>query len=374
VQKELTGGISSRLLEYSLYESYRDAMAEDYGLTTAELEDVVRHRMDAQERDVSRDALGQVHIKNELMMKGLDAIGDAIRRSDLTPEEKELQLADLPARLARFKEGVIANVMAQMPEFTREFGIRSVEDFDALASALHHGRAMQAAGGAAVGLGKTAASLEYIGGLFEEKVRLGGNAYLRERSEEMDRRVMVNEQINALSHEFNRAKTTLFGVDAAAIGQGVYSVAETAALAALTGPLAPEIAVARYGRAAMMFNSAAKVAPVAAFMAGRQASATYDDAIRRNFSTDQAEDLALKAGSIGFLTTLVFSAAGAGGVEGIASGAARQALRESLRGTAKDALREGMKAAGKGMLGEMAEEQAITRWRPRWCKPSSTRA
>lgn len=32
--------------------------------------------------------------------------------------------------------------------------------------------------------------------------------------------------------------------------------------------------------------------------------------------------------SIGFLTTLVFSAAGAGGVEGIASSAARQALRE----------------------------------------------
>ena len=63
------------------------------------------------------------------------------------------------------------------------------------------------------------------------------------------------------------------------------------ALAALTGPLAPEIAAVRHGRAVMMFNSAAKVAPVAAFMAGRQASATYDDAIRRNFSTDQAEDL-----------------------------------------------------------------------------------
>jgi hypothetical protein len=95
-------------------------------------------------------------------------------------------------------------------------------------------------------------------------------------------------------------------------------------------------------------------------MAGRQASATYDDAIRRNFSTDQAEDLALKAGSIGFLTTVIFSAAGAGGVEGIASGAARQALRESLRGTARNALRESLMAGGKGLLGEMAEEQIIT--------------
>ncbi len=66
-------------------------------------------------------------------------------------------------------------------------------------------------------------------------------------------------------------------------------------------------------------------------MAGRQASATYDDAIRRNFSTDQAEDLALKADSIGFLTTLVFSAAGAGGVEGIASGARRKALIDRFR-------------------------------------------
>jgi hypothetical protein len=355
----------------AMYQRYRDAMAEEYGLTTAELEDVLRHRMDAQEHAVSRDALGQVHIKNELMIRGVEEISTAIQRSDLTPEEKELLMADLPARFARFKKGVISNVMEQMPEFARDFGIRSVDDFNALVSALHEGRAMQAAGGAAVGIGKTVASLEYIGGLFEEKLRFGGKSYLKERSEEIDRRVMVNEQINALSHEFNRAKTTLFGVDAAAIGQGVYSVAETAALAALTGPLAPEIAVARYGRAAMMFNSAAKVAPVAAFMAGRQASATYDDAIRRNFSTDQAEDLALKAGSIGFLTTVLFSAAGAGGVESIASGAARQALRESLRGTARSALRESLMAAGKGLLGEMAEEQIISpRWTPHWCRRS----
>jgi hypothetical protein len=57
---------------------------------------------------------------------------------------------------------------------------------------------------------------------------------------------------------------------------------------------------------------------------------------------------------------VLFSAAGAGGVEGIASGAARQALRESLRGTARNALRESLMAGGKGMLGEMAEEQIIT--------------
>jgi len=51
---------------------------------------------------------------------------------------------------------------------------------------------------------------------------------------------------------------------------------------------------------------------------------------------------------------------GAGGVESIASGAAREALRESLRSSVRSAWKEGAKAFGKGILGELGEEELIT--------------
>ena len=110
----------------------------------------------------------------------------------------------------------------------------------------------------------------------------------------------------------------------------------------------------------MAFNAAAKVAPAASIFGVRQGFATYDQAIAAGKSPAEATRLAWCSGLIEGATTVAFSAIpGAGGLESITAGSAREAFRRTLGESVRSAWKEGAKAFGKGVLGEMGEEELI---------------
>lgn len=385
-------GVSEQSLEErkAIYDETRNNIAAKYGLKPEEVEDVLKHRFDAQEEPVSRDAFGQVHYKTDLLFKGEDEIKKAIEASDLGGRVKRSEIAAIPEQLARFKSSVVESTLKNHPALSEEIGLEHTpksddpdyqkvidENYRLIGEDVSEsrlGNELNAAGSAAF---RTGADLTRLAGSVLQRGLASAAEVPWEESRkqsqmgedtanELD---VVREGLEsrvALSNALNGEKLKIFGASGGVVGQGAYSIMESAALAAATGPLAPEISAARIAnmgkagqRLATAFNAVSKVAPVGGITGVRQGFDVYEQAKELNLSDEKATELAWTSGVIEAATTMAFSGLGAGGVEDIASGAGREALRQSLRQSAKNAWVAGAKAFAGGTLGELAEEETI---------------
>lgn len=352
------------------YTKLRDEVAADFKLSPEELDDVVKHRLDLQEEPVSRDALGTPYVKNEVLAQGADATAAAINNSTLPWSMKQRMVEGLPERLNQWKEAKVNEIVERSPELASFLGLQSpVEDptntetkgdlpagyryqtadekFSRLTSALNEGRGSQGASGAVAGL-------------------LGSVGMLPTGSEQTPQFLRdsekITQQINAASADLNTSKTQIFGTDAAAFGQGAYSVSEAIVIGALTGGLGAPIAAERIARLgkwgtalANGFNAAAKVAPGAGFAAAKTGSQTYDQALAAGKTPEEASKLAFTSAAFEFGVTTLFSGIKLGGVEDIGAALANPAAREAFKG----GIRQFVGKTALGIAGEELEEIGI---------------
>jgi len=277
---------------------------------------------------------------------------------------------DLPERLAKFKEGVVDTVLSQHPELAKDLGVGRLkldpsnaetrgnvpagyrtptadEDFATIVDGLNKGRTSQGFSGAVAGALGTA-------GLLPGK-----------NGEDADRALKSRESLNQLSAELNRSKTQIFGTDAAAFGQGAYSVAEAIGLGAITGGEGALPALARLeklGGASAKFakglTAASRVAPIAGLSATKQGIQTYDQAISAGKTPVQAAKLAATSAAIEFGVTTVFSAFGHGGTEAVG----QQLVGDAAKKTFATGVKGFIKGTAKGILDEQLEENLIAAW------------
>lgn len=371
------GGYSQEQYQ-EIYNQQRDATADAYGLTTEQLDDVVRHRMDVQEAPVSRDALGMVHVKPSLLSKPKEEIEKAIKSSDLPESIKSNEIEGLDKRLSEFKLSVVNNILTNHPEFARNNGISlnvpggpqseggSVdENFKKINDALSSNRLENEATAFAGAAFETISDLDrFSRGDGKAITRFGGEEVVPglPPGVEMSTAPSTAEQISqtlqskvAIGNELKKESMRIFGATGGAIGAGAESVVESLGIAALTRGFVPPVA-AGASRTAQAANRLAQVAPVASIFGARQGVRTYEQALEQGLSEDEAQRLGWSAGVIEGGITALFSTAGFGGIEDIGSNAGKQAMRESV----KSAFREAAKTGGKSIFGELTEEQVIS--------------
>lgn len=347
-------GFSDRTTEESRgqYESARDAVAEQFGFKSEELDDVVKHQLDAQKEPVSRDAFGTVHIKNDVLFKGADEVKKAIESSNLPASTKAKQLNGLDGRLSAFEANVVETAAKNYPEYAEFIGLNGENDFKKITDSLVSGVAENESTALVNGLRSSGVSilnaLNKLPGSREDRSNLFASV-----ADQVDRSRKIDEGQLALSGEIQKDKLRFLGTTGGTVGSGVGSVIESAAVAYATGGLVPTISGAGRGVAAV--NAALKVAPVASIFGARQGMQTYDQALKAGIDEKEATRLGVVSGLIEGGLTTAFSALGLGGIESIAAGATKEAVKK----TATSALKESFKALGKGVLGEELEENTI---------------
>ncbi|RYZ46565.1 MAG: hypothetical protein EOO72_01635, partial [Myxococcaceae bacterium] len=265
----------------AMYGSLLDEAVLDSGLKAEDLDDVVRHQLDAQREDVSRDAFGALHFRNRVVIRGVEAMRRAVEDADhLSPLEKARLTDGLPQRHARFVENLVTNVMRDMPELAAALGVRSVEDYGKITSALNDSVPEQFMGGF------NGAADSSIGGAYHLLGHAEGwvtpdsrTPWAERRSRRLKDNSAANFQLNDLSRTFHGEQTAFLGLDAGLYGQGAWGAVESVAITGLTAPLVPAFTVANHARLTLALNSMAKVAPAAAIFGTRKGISTYDGAI-----------------------------------------------------------------------------------------------
>ena len=334
------------------YESTRNAVAEQFGFKPEELDDVVKHQLDAQKEPVSRDAFGTVHIKNDVLFKGADEVKKAIESSNLPASTKAKQLNGLDDRLSAFEANVVETAAKNYPEYAQFIGLNGQNDFKKITDSLVSGVAENESTALVNGLRSSGVSilnaLNKLPGSREDRSNLFASV-----ADEVERSRKIDEGQLALSGEIQKDKLRFLGTTGGTVGSGVGSVIESAAVAYATGGLVPTLSGA--GRGVAAANAALKVAPVATIFGARQGMQTYDQALKAGIDEKEATRLGVVSGLIEGGLTTAFSALGLGGIESIAAGATKEAVKK----TASSAIKESFKALGKGVIGEELEENTI---------------
>lgn len=333
------------------YQTTRDTVAQQFNLTPDELDDVVKHNLGSQEKPVSRDAFGTVHIKNDQFFKPKEELVKTIEESDLPSSIKASQLATLDTRLDEFKAGVVGNIAKNHPEYAAFVGFDGKDDFDKIKDTLVSGNVENLSTAAVNKARKTGVSI--FRGLDRLDEKFAGESDRIKLFSEVADAVEKSAKIDAaqvdISRQFNEDKLKLFGVNSAIIGEGAASVLESAALAYATGGMVPTLSGT--GRIIGAANSALRVAPVATVFGARQGMQITDQAIAQGMDEKEAIKLGIVGGFIEGGLTMAFSAAGLGGAESMAAGAAREVAKKTVANS--------LKAIGKGVIGEELEENAI---------------
>lgn len=357
----------------SLTEEVRKT-ADNLGLKPEWVMDHVRHNNEEFEGEVSRDKLGNIHIKYDSLLKGEEYVGKAVRSSALPDSVKERYLKQLPDRMKRFREQITSRVKTDMPELASSMGIAPDEDaekaYKKITSQLisTRGRQMGTVPGAMLSQAFTSAGAAMGPGAQPSP---GSAEVIRKNIESAERGVRVAEQLTQLSYEFNKDKLQILGVDPSVIGVGLYSAGEAIAIGALTGPMMPVAGPARIAaagpRVARFLNAAnrlSRVSPVAGYFGVKTGQQTYEQALEMGFSEERATELGLRSGLIEGVTTAAMATLGLNTIENWASGgrtAALAALRGSGREAVRQEIRKGLagyaKEFGKGFLSSAAAEQ-----------------
>lgn len=355
----------------SEYQKYRDTVAKDFNLAPDEVDDLVKHRMGAQKELISRDALGGLHIKDELLVRGNEDIQKAITESTLPDKVKSDLSIEAPQRLALFKTGVVENVKKQHPELAAEIKWTGdvQKDYTALTSVLNNTKLEQFGSGVKQPVLERVASAA-LGALTSPVTTAGGGLLGTELSrEEAQRQAFYTtpqqaakrtESINQLSNYINQEKVRILGVDAATVGAGVYSGVESIVIGAVTGGL---------GTAAISADRIKKAGTVGKILLGGAQRGLNTAPIATIYGVEQGLDTYERTGDVGKSllsaaieggVTTVFGAIKLGGTEDLGQRLANPAVRESLGKSVGKAWRDFGVDVGKTVTGEQLEELTIT--------------
>ena len=352
------------------YAELKTELSTTFHLSPEEVDDVVKHRMGLQTDPVSRDAFGQVHIKPEVLAKPAAEIQKAIEASNLPASIKKREASLIPDKIEGFKSGFVDNVMKNQPEVAAYVGMSpdmtAEQNFGLLTDRLIQNFGYQGATGAVSGLQGTLADVAHGVGLFQEKFTGGEVPSMEKVSRDIESRSKINQQLTDLSYALNKEATTLWGTNAAVIGGGVESVVESAALGAITAPLAPQFALAKLAGSGKFgkflvdgVNGMSKVSPVAGVFGARQGVQTYEQAKKAGMPEEDAIKFGIQSGAIETFTTMLFSGINLGGVEDIATGAARQRVAAEVVNKIRSTPWAFSKGVFKNVTGEVLEEDTI---------------
>jgi hypothetical protein len=342
---------------------------------------VLKHQLNAQEEPVSRDAVGGIHIKNDVQFQGPEAMRKAIQASNLPAATKAGLIGQVPKLFKDYQRNLVESVESNNPDLQAELGISSdhvEESFNNLKSVLNNSASGQALYGANVAFAKSISAVERGLGLPEWGIRsvigskardflgIGEKPWIVRRADALEQKADATQDVLNFSHEFNKKNVEILGTDAGMIGQAAYGAAETVAIGALTGPMAPAIAAERIAemgesarRIASAFNAISKTAPLAGISGLRRGIGVYDQAHQMGLPTAKCAELALTSGAIDAATTLFFAGTGALTVESIASGAGRAAFRDTLKATVSNVAAHGALDFGGSVTSQVAQTQMV---------------
>ena len=364
------------------YESLRNQLATDFNLEPGEVDDVVRHQLNLQPEPVSRDAFGTPYIKDEVIAAGPEAATAAINQSNLPWPVKQGMVQDLPKKIEAFQASTLKRVREGSPALAAELGVaepgktpqEEAANFQTVVKTLNDSRTEQFGGGLAAAAAATVEFIDAISpdipqdqsGIFRPATgMISPEAQEQRKTESRSLRKKI-ELVNQLSSQFNKSKTEIFGTDAATYGSGAYSVAEAVGIGMLTAGAGTPFSVARIAsmgktgaRLATFANGAIAVSPVAGFAGAKTAASTYESAIDAGMSEDRAFDLALRSGLIEAGVTMIFSGAGAGGLEDVAGKFTGAAARQAIRDSSASAWKAFGGTLAKGVTAEQFEEGMI---------------
>lgn len=224
------------------YEGYRNQLSTDFNLDPEDVDDLVKHRMGLQPEKVSRDAVGNVHIKDDILAKDLPSIKAAVWDSKIPESAKVQAITELPERVQRFKDGVLRNVKQNHPELaaTMQFTEDVERDYAALNRRLADTKSEQFGGGFSQALQNRTGQVFNTIGLFADKVTeplFNRQSDISEAGDIIAEQSKVQESANQISEFINQGKVKILGTNAATIGQGVASGVESIALGVATGGL-----------------------------------------------------------------------------------------------------------------------------------------
>lgn len=359
------------------YEKYRSTMSQDFGLTTDEVDDLVKHRLGKQADQVSQDVAGTIHFRDDLLVKPTSEVEKAIEQSKLPDSVKSLARTEAPQKIALFKTGVLNRVKKDYPELADDMTWtgKTDDDYAALTGKLNKDWPEQLGGGiAGAGLSGLFANVpSYAMAPQPGVVPVSSREQITneiDRQRGMEAAAKKQQAVNELSSFINADKTKIFNVDAATIGQGIYSVGESVLLGAMTGGAgtalvsADRIAKAgKVGKALLGFSKGAlNTAPVAGIYGAQQGIQTYEQALASDDPKvrENAANLAVGSAAIEFGVTTVFGGIGLGGTEDYASKLASPALRKEAAMTIGKAWKNLGKNLGEAVISEVPEEALIT--------------
>jgi hypothetical protein len=377
------GAFSEKAAEDKIqYEKLRDTVSKDFNLTPEEVDDVMRHRLNKFDGDVSRDAFGTLHFKDSALVKNTDEIEDIISKSKLPESVKATAKEEAPQRVALFKENVVQTAKQNFPELAKELGLGDDinENYRKIVDATNKSRTAQALSGAgqyALGRGETIMKASATTGGMAPG--LGGMTYVAPpkltdaEKAEFEQFIAtprkVSEGITALSDKIQQDKVRIFGTDAAVVGQGGASVLESIGLVAVTGGAGNLIKaerIARAGAAGKLILGGVKagltVAPTGAIYGGEAALETWERASQSDDPAirERAGELATKTFFAEFGITTGMSAIGLGGAEKIGAALASKATREVFAKSVSGAFGKVAMNFGVAPVSEAFEESLIT--------------
>ena len=402
VSNILPGGQDHPIKEAAArYDKLRDSFAEDFHLKPAEVDDLLKHRMDLQKEDVSQDVAGTIHIKNAVLDKGADEISKAIQSSALPDNVKRTYTPEVVGeRVNTFKLGIIDRVKNNSPELYKAMGLGEnyqeplvaqtrasfpnapnpgthlEQDYAKIQANIIDNRFDQAGEAIKGGLEGFAANAQTAAGSLHEMLSLStylpesitGPQYrspLKDRADVVKDRVKMRSDLTDLSHHILKDKLEIFGTDAATIGQGIYSGAESAFVMAGTAGLGeivmPAAKVAGMSGAAKWLakgvTEAVDIAPMSVIYGIDDGEQVYKQAIDAGKSPIEATVLGVKSGLTETLVTMGASLFHLGGTEKFVSDLFKPAVKEAVKKSVSDtALKIAGKVAGKAALGVGGEE------------------
>lgn len=409
VSNILPGGQDHPIKEAAArYDKLRDSFAEDFHLKPAEVDDLLKHRMDLQKEDVSQDVAGTIHIKNAVLDKGADEISKAIQSSALPDNVKRTYTPEVVGeRVNTFKLGIVDRVKNNSPELYKAMGLGEnyqepldaqtkasfpnapnpgthlEQDYAKIQANIIDNRFDQAGEAIKGGLEGFAANAQTAAGSLHEGLSLStylpesiaGPQYrspLKDRADVVKDRVKMRSDLTDLSHHILKDKLEIFGTDAATIGQGIYSGAESALVMAGTAGLGevvmPAAKIAGMSGAAKWLakgvTEAVDIAPMSVIYGIDDGEQVYKQAIDARKSPIEAAVLGIKSGVVETLVTMGASLFHLGGTEKFVSDLFKPAAKAAVKKSVSDtALKIAGKVAGKtalGIGGEELEENTIT--------------
>lgn len=361
------------------YENLRDTVSKDFNLAPEEVDDVMRHRLNKFDGEVSRDAFGTIHFKDSALVRNTDEIEDIVANSKLPDSVKAKAKDEVPQRVALFKEGVVNTAKQNFPELAKELGLGDDidENYRRIVDATNKSRTAQAASGAGgYGLGRLAFVADLVPAVFTGGAEGDGGTFGVSTAEanpelqpELERLEKISQGTAALSDKIQQDKVRIFGTDAATVGQGAASVVESVALTAATGGAGNLIKAERIARAGAVGGAILKgvkagltVAPTAAIYGGEQALDTWERASQSEDPAIRARagELAGKSFLAEFGVTTGMSMIGLGGVENVGAALASKATRQAFAKSASAAVLRAADNFALSPVSEAFEESLIT--------------